>query len=132
MNPTWSSLPTFLDTHAAIYLWEGEVDRFGRDSLVLLRESDLFLSPFVRLELAYLKEVQKLIFEPDALIADLVLQLAVSLSADSLAEIISGAMKLTWTRDPFDRLITVTVLLHDAPLITRDRNIHEHYAYAVW
>jgi PIN domain nuclease of toxin-antitoxin system len=42
------------------------------------------------------------------------------------------AMPLSWTRDPFDRLLVATALLHEAPLITRDARIQEHFAGAVW
>ena len=51
---------------------------------------------------------------------------------DPITAVISHAMTLTWTRDPFDRLLVATAMLHKAPLITQDRTIRENYAEAVW
>jgi PIN domain nuclease of toxin-antitoxin system len=42
------------------------------------------------------------------------------------------AMPLTWTRDPLDRLLVATALLHQAPLVTRDARIQENFAGAIW
>jgi PIN domain nuclease of toxin-antitoxin system len=38
--------------------------------------------------------------------------------------VVTQAMPLSWTRDPFDRLIVATAILHRAPLVTRDERIH--------
>ena len=43
-----------------------------------------------------------------------------------------AAERLTWTRDPFDRLITAAAAAGEHPLVTRDPVIREHYAGAVW
>jgi PIN domain nuclease of toxin-antitoxin system len=37
-----------------------------------------------------------------------------------------------WTRDPFDRLIVAQASLFDAPLITKDADVHAHYRNVVW
>jgi PIN domain nuclease of toxin-antitoxin system len=41
-------------------------------------------------------------------------------------------MPLTWTRDPFDRMLVATALLHEIPLVTRDTCIHDNFPGAVW
>ena len=41
-------------------------------------------------------------------------------------------MPLSWTRDPFDRLLVATALLHQAPLVTCDTRIQENFPGAVW
>ncbi|HTA43492.1 MAG TPA: hypothetical protein VK789_13645 [Bryobacteraceae bacterium] len=43
------------------------------------------------------------------------------------------AVGITWTMDPFDRLIVAQAMAnHGAYLITRDRLIRHHYRGAVW
>jgi PIN domain nuclease of toxin-antitoxin system len=42
------------------------------------------------------------------------------------------ALPLSWTRDPFDRLIVAQAAVRDAPLLTKDRAIRRRYRAAVW
>lgn len=122
----------FLDTHAAIFLWEGRAEVFGPGSRELLERATLHVSPLVRLELGFLKEVGKLKVDPDHLLGSLAADLGVTMTSDPLEVLIPHAMPLSWTRDPFDRLLVATALLHQAPLVTRDTRIHENFAGAVW
>jgi PIN domain nuclease of toxin-antitoxin system len=46
--------------------------------------------------------------------------------------IVSQAIKLTWTRDPFDRLIVANAALNDNILISKDQNILENFCHARW
>lgn len=46
--------------------------------------------------------------------------------------VVRAAEVFTWTRDPFDRLITAQACLFDAPLVTRDELLHRHYEHAAW
>jgi PIN domain nuclease of toxin-antitoxin system len=50
----------------------------------------------------------------------------------SLASLVHAATGLTWTRDPFDRLIAAQAIVTDAPLLTADRTILEHLPLATW
>lgn len=122
----------FLDTHTAVFLWSGEARAFGTASRELLEDAILLVSPFVRLELAFLREVGRLVVPPDEILGGLVADCGVALSGDPLPAILEQALHLTWTRDPFDRLLVATAALHQAPFISRDRKIHEHYERAVW
>lgn len=128
---SWA-LKAFLDTHAAVFLWEGRSELFGPASRSLLEAAALLLSPLVRLELGLLREVGKLKIEPDLLFGSLVAEYGVVVVNDPIGAIIPAAMPLGWTRDPFDRILVATARLHQAPIITRDRRIHEHYTGAVW
>jgi len=121
-----------LDTHAAIFLWEGRTEVFGAGSRELLEQSVLLVSPMVRLELGFLKEVGKLKAEPDQILGSLTADYGAVLTDDSLEALIPLAMPLSWTRDPFDRLLVATALLHQTPFVTRDSRIHEHFPGAVW
>ncbi len=122
----------FLDTHAAIFLWEGRADIWGASSRDVLERSALLVSPFVRLELALLREIGKITVEPDEVLDGLASACGVSRSTDLAEDVVASAMRLDWTRDPFDRLIVATAMRHRSVLVTRDRRILEHYERAIW
>jgi PIN domain nuclease of toxin-antitoxin system len=54
---------------------------------------------------------------------------------DNLQETVQGSRNagpFTWTRDPFDRIITAQDMVSHAPLITKDGAILSHYKRAIW
>lgn len=121
-----------LDTHAAVFLWEGRVEVFGPGARAALEGADLLVSPVTRLELGLLREIGRIAPDPDTIIGGLEADCGVLLTRDTMSDVIRHAMHLAWTRDPFDRLLVATALAHDAQLITRNRLIHEHFEGAVW
>ncbi|MBZ0089772.1 MAG: PIN domain-containing protein [Thermoanaerobaculia bacterium] len=125
-------MKAFLDTHAAVFLYEGDPGRFGPAGLELLERAVLFCSPMVRLELALLHESGRIEPPPEALLGTLADELGVAESRDPLEAIVREAVAFAWTRDPFDRMIVATAALHRAPLLTRDGRIRRHFAGAVW
>lgn len=50
-------MKAFLDTHAAVLLYESDRGVFGRAAAELAERAALFLSPIVELELAFLAEI---------------------------------------------------------------------------
>lgn len=46
--------------------------------------------------------------------------------------VVRAAVRQSWTRGPFDRLIVGQAAARDAPLITKDRTIRRHYPFRVW
>jgi len=50
----------------------------------------------------------------------------------SLFEVMHAAERLSWTRDPFDRMIAAQAIVADVPLLTADRTILEHLPQATW
>jgi len=50
----------------------------------------------------------------------------------SLAELAHTALGLTWTRDPFDRMIAAQAIVSDVPLVTADRTILANLSLATW
>jgi PIN domain nuclease of toxin-antitoxin system len=50
----------------------------------------------------------------------------------SLADLVRAAAPLSWTRDPFDRLIAAHAIVADAPLVTADQTILENLPLATW
>lgn len=121
-----------LDTHVVAWLYAGQVDRFPPKARELLDSEELGLSPTVALELQYLHEIGRLLPPPDAFLVELGRTLGLRVVDSSLDEVIREAIQLTWTRDPFDRLIAAHATLHAAPLLTADESIHSHLADAVW
>lgn len=125
-------MKAFLDTHAAVFLFEGDPGRFGPAGLELLERAALFCSPMVRLELALLHETGRIGPRPEVVLATLADELGVVESHDPLEEVVREAVGLAWTRDPFDRLIVATAALHRAPLLSRDERIQRHFPGTVW
>lgn len=122
----------FLDTHAAVFLWEGRTDVWTTKGRTILESAQLWVSPVVRLELTFLHEVGRIRVEADEILGALMAECGVAQSPDRIADVVAKAKPLMWTRDPFDRLIVATASLHDALLLTRDRKIREHATFAVW
>jgi len=49
-----------------------------------------------------------------------------------VATLTEAATGLTWTRDPFDRLIAAQAVVAGVPLVTADRTILANLHQAVW
>lgn len=90
------------------------------------------MSPVAALELAYLHEVGRARDPVATMLAALHRDTGLELADASLAELAQAAMGLTWTRDPFDRLIAAHAIAANAPLITADRTILDNLALATW
>lgn len=50
----------------------------------------------------------------------------------SLVELVEAAIGISWTRDPFDRLISAHAIVANAPLITADETIRANLPLAAW
>jgi PIN domain nuclease of toxin-antitoxin system len=121
-----------LDTNAVIWLYEGDLDRFTKETKLVLEQNDLFVSPFVKLELQYLFEVEKIRISADKIFQSLYDSIGVQIQNVPLTVLIEAALHESWTRDPFDRLITAHSRLENAFLITKDKFIRAHYSKAIW
>ncbi len=120
------------DTHIAAWLYAGLQEQFPPEVVLILNKNQLLISPIVRLELQYPYEIKRIRVTPDHMLADLNHRTGLSICDKVFSNIITRAMTLDWTRDPFDRLITAHASLHDNMLLTRDRSILANYQYAVW
>ncbi len=89
------------------------------------------MSPIVQLELQYPYEIKRIRVTPDHMLADLNHRTGLSICDKDFSNIITRAMTLDWTRDPFDRLITADASLHGNMLLTRDSSILANYQHAV-
>ena len=121
----------FLDTHVVLWLY-AEPRRVPTSVQTRLDADDLVISPMVRLELAFLWEIGRVLDEPTSVLGVLERDLALSVHTDGWARAAEAAAYLSWTRDPFDRLIAAHALVYAAALCSRDTKIRDHYRHAFW
>ena len=121
-----------LDTHVVIWLFTGETELLSDHAIEAIEQQELVISPMVQLELSYLHEIGRLTIGGADLIADLQRRVGLRRSDLPLEALVETAATLTWTRDPFDRLIVADALIAGAALITKDRTIHRHTTITRW
>lgn len=59
-------------------------------------------------------------------------RIGLQLCKHTFTDVIQIAAKQSWTRDPFDRIITAQAAIGSNVLITKDNGIRKHYEYALW
>ncbi len=122
-----------LDTHVVAWLYAGLIERIPAPARAAIEQASIVgISPLVALELQYLHEIERLNEPASTVLAELEARIGLEVVDCSLAELIAAARPLSWTRDPFDRLITAQAIITEGPLVTGDRTIHEHLAQALW
>jgi PIN domain nuclease of toxin-antitoxin system len=91
-----------------------------------------FISPIVELELTYLHEVGRVTEPATAPLTALRRTIGLEVADTAVSELVRAATGLSWTRDPFDRLIAAHAIVADAPLLTADRTILDNLPQATW
>jgi PIN domain nuclease of toxin-antitoxin system len=114
------------------WLYEGADSRIPAAAQKLLGSEQLRTSPIVELELTYLYEVGRVSEPAAAPLAGLRRSIGLEVADVSLAKLVAAAADLSWTRDPFDRLIAAHAIVTGAPLLTADRTILENLPLATW
>lgn len=122
----------FLDTHVAIWLYSGRLDLFRPKVLRLINDNQVCISHLVRLEMKYLNEIGRINQHPDMIIDALIDEIGLVFSNNSIERIVSQAIHLDFTRDPFDRIIVADAYINNSYLISKDQNIRKNYKFAVW
>lgn len=122
----------YLDTHIAIFLYQGELSLFSKKALDLLKEKAPMLSGMAELELHYLYEVGKLSTNPEFLLEALEKDIGLKRCSWACNELARQAHKLTWTNDPFDRMIVANAQVAGKQLLTKDSVILQNFEGAVW
>jgi PIN domain nuclease of toxin-antitoxin system len=122
----------YLDTHIVVWLYAGLLEKFSQSVKAFLNENEILISPIVRLELQYLYEIDRVKESSNVIVADLSDRIGIKVCQKDFNAVVSQAMKYSWTRDPFDRVIVAQAELNDNILISKDNNILEHYAHARW
>lgn len=122
----------YLDTHVLLWLHAGLLDRFTARGRRLLEQSDLLVSPCVKLELQCLFEIGRTTVPAAGVVNDLDGQIGLTVCDLPFDTVVDRALELDWTRDPFDRLIAAHALCRRIPLLTKDITIRRRLKLAVW
>jgi PIN domain nuclease of toxin-antitoxin system len=121
-----------LDTHVVVWLYTGEAERLSELARTALESEPAVVSPVVQLELTHLHEIGRLNVTGADIVGDLRGRIGLALSEQPLITLVHAAAGLTWTRDPFDRLIVADALAAGTPLLTKDEAILQHCDLAWW
>ncbi len=121
-----------VDTHVLVWVLAGEHARLPAGVRRLLEAERLSVSPMVELELTYLHEIGRLTRPAHDVLAELRVALELVVSTAPFDRIVAAAVALTWTRDPFDRLIAGNALADHTPLLTADQTMRRHLPLARW
>jgi PIN domain nuclease of toxin-antitoxin system len=123
----------YLDTHVVLWFYlrrgEGLSERARR---LIEYEPEILISPIVLLEVDYLHEIGRTTLGSAPVFKYLHQQIGLQACKISFIDVVQTASQLSWTRDPFDRIITAQAAIKRHRLITKDRMILEHYENAVW
>jgi len=120
-----------LDTHVVVWLYLGDRKRLQPVSKTL-EGSELAISCIVSLELQYLFEIGRATEPAETVVSDLVGRVGLRMSEAPFARVVQQALRQSWTRDPFDRLIVANALVENLPLLTFDDSIRAHCSLAFW
>lgn len=121
-----------LDTHVLVWLYTGLLEHIPLAVQDRLNRESLGLSPFARLELAYMCEIGRVKDPIATVVDDLAARLQVFAVDESSAAVCVAAQSLTWTRDPFDRLLAAHAIASNLTLVTKDATLREHLRLAWW
>ena len=123
----------YLDTHVVIWLFSEELEKISKKAIDLIENNQLLISPMVVLELEFLYEIGRLTCRHQEIISSLSDTIDLKVCDISFALVAKESTRLSWTRDPFDRLIVANASCNDKSiLLSRDRKILDNYDRAIW
>ena len=123
----------YLDTHVILWLFARKGEGLSVRALDLIEgETEITISPMVLLELEYLHEIGRTTLGSKPVYDYLHERIGLKVCKHAFADVIKASTKQSWTRDPFDRIITGQAAIGSNALVTKDKAIREHYEYAVW
>jgi PIN domain nuclease of toxin-antitoxin system len=118
-----------IDTHFLLWI---AVDDPRLDAFPWLKDyAPWGVSPVSFLEVAFLHEIGKLQVDMEAFQSAVGADDRFRIDEVPLLNLISRALPLSWTRDPFDRLLSAHSTARRTPLCTMDRMIRRHHRYLV-
>lgn len=118
-----------LDTHFLLWVLS---DSARLDAHPWVREqAPLGVSPVSLLEIQFLHEVGRIQARNPELTRAVAADPRFVLDEPPLLSLVERSLPLTWTRDPFDRLLCAHSELRRVPLCSLDRTIREHHRL-VW
>jgi PIN domain nuclease of toxin-antitoxin system len=121
-----------IDTHVLVWLYTGLVERIPTLVQERLNREQLALSPIAQLELAYMCQIGRIRDPIATVVDDLTARFEIVVADVSAAALCRAAIGLTWTRDPFDRLLAAHATVANLPLVTKDATLRQHLPLAWW
>lgn len=121
-----------LDTHVVVWLHAGETDRLPPQARQELESGHAVVCPMVKLELEYLFDSGRIRFGGERILSDLAADIGLVMCGHPFPAIVQEALRMTWTRDPFDRLIAGHAVAAGHQLATKDETILSHCPVAMW
>ncbi|HSS03739.1 MAG TPA: PIN domain-containing protein [Solirubrobacterales bacterium] len=106
--------------------------RLPKSAQALIDEREPRFSPIAVLELTYLHEIGRARDPLATMLPALRRDIGLEVADTPFAELVQAAADLSWTRDPFDRLIAAHAIVANAPLITADQTIRDNLPLATW
>ena len=94
--------------------------------------NDLAVSPMVELELGYLYEIGRTAGPAGEVLGSLASRMGLTVAQIGFGPVCAAALEVTWTRDPFDRMLAAHALTAGLPLLTKDEAMLEHLDLAFW
>ena len=110
----------------------GEVNRLSPKAKKWIEDPDLLVSPISILEMDFLHEIGRLLVRSSTVIRSLEEEIGLKVADDPFLDIVSEAGGMSWTRDPFDRLIVAHAKLRGLSLVSKDTVIRKHYTRCIW
>jgi PIN domain nuclease of toxin-antitoxin system len=123
---------TYLDTHAAVWLYAGLAERFSSAVLAEIESAELRISPAVLLEIRLLQEIGRIEAGPNEILPVLQRDIGLTVCPIPFQDVVRAAFEESWTRDPFDRLIVSQAKAGKGKLISKDREIRSAYRRSLW
>ncbi|MFN7962822.1 MAG: PIN domain-containing protein [Thermoanaerobaculia bacterium] len=116
-----------LDTHVLLWVLLGSsrLKEFPR----LEAYRPWAISPVSLLEIEFLSEVGRLEVRGPELRAAIGRDTRFELDDPGLSSLVHQALGLSWTRDPFDRLLAAHSSARKLPLVTADQNLRAHHRW---
>lgn len=122
----------YLDTNIVVWLAAHSFEQISQNALDIIDNSDdLCISPMVILELKFLNEIKRITKNPEPILKHLEKNIGLKVCDKPFHTIIEYAKDLTWTRDPFDRIITAHAAIDNNILLTADKKIQEKYKHSI-
>lgn len=120
-----------LDTHIAVAFYDGRAAGLSVRARRAVDREPVLISPMVLLEMEVLHEIGRLRARANAIARRLSEHLDIRVAGEPFSDIVRTALDLGFTRDPFDRLIVAHAALLQAPLVTHDMLLQQHYPAAL-
>ncbi len=122
----------YLDTHVICWLYSGQVEFLSEKAKNEIENNEILISPIIKLELQYLLEINRISALPNEILTALQREIYLKICDLDFLTIVNKSMNISWTRDPFDRIITANASINNSTLITKDSTILSNYSNAVW